>query len=553
MKYFALIFLIVAFSLSCKKNTKGNDTNNSNNPDSIQWTIMSNPTDPLLAIAKSDTSQILFYGKRDAVGTPISLTNFIIEKRTDTLYYSLDSVGRPLIIQNSNGVQIKYDWQSANQANISVTSADGQYEIKAPVTASRLNSIHNGSKLETPNNVTSGNITINITNCGEPYKSNIGDVWINLRLAQGDQDISIIPTDFINGAYSASLPIAVPGNLIPLPDYCQKIADVIDIACKVNDIAIDQGGEQILQYGCIALSSALLLSPLSAPYIVEFQAACIAATEGFSLYCSTINQGNNLTDLGETICNAKYIKRIYDHGIYLQPYVTYKGVKINGVEISTIGGSQQIDLDLNIDDCNAKLITSAILSVTSTTAVSGGNITDDGGTSITSRGVCWSTSQNPTILNNKTTDGAGTGSFTSLLTGLNSNTTYYVKAYASNSSSTAYGNEVSFTTLTMNDSCDLSFTWGPPPSLPVQEGTHVFMPSNIWQYQTDNETFVVCTPINGSPPVEQLLSVGIHFKMKRGDSATITMMWLTPTTKLDCGYFAGPSDTTYITKTFYCR
>ena len=79
-------------------------------------------------------------------------------------------------------------------------------------------------------------------------------------------------------------------------------------------------------------------------------------------------------------------------------------------------------------------------------ATCGGNVTSDGGASVTGRGVCWSTSPNPTVSNNHTTDGSGTGSFTSGMTGLTPNTTYYVRAYATNSVGTAYGAQVSFTT-----------------------------------------------------------------------------------------------------------
>jgi uncharacterized protein (TIGR02145 family) len=88
--------------------------------------------------------------------------------------------------------------------------------------------------------------------------------------------------------------------------------------------------------------------------------------------------------------------------------------------------------------------------LTSTSATCGGNVTSDGGATVTARGVCWSTSQNPTISGNHTTNGSGTGSFTSSLTGLSANTTYYVRAYATNSVGTAYGNEVSFTTTNMD-------------------------------------------------------------------------------------------------------
>jgi uncharacterized protein (TIGR02145 family) len=92
------------------------------------------------------------------------------------------------------------------------------------------------------------------------------------------------------------------------------------------------------------------------------------------------------------------------------------------------------------------LTTTAISSTTQTTAVSGGSITSDGGTSITARGVCWSTNANPTTANSKTTDGTGTGSFSSSLIGLTASSMYYVKAYATNSAGTGYGNAVSFTT-----------------------------------------------------------------------------------------------------------
>ncbi len=63
------------------------------------------------------------------------------------------------------------------------------------------------------------------------------------------------------------------------------------------------------------------------------------------------------------------------------------------------------------------------------------------------RGVCWSTSQNPTVSNSHTTNGSGTGSFTSNITGLTENTTYYVRAYATDSKGTSYGEQKSFTTL----------------------------------------------------------------------------------------------------------
>ena len=92
------------------------------------------------------------------------------------------------------------------------------------------------------------------------------------------------------------------------------------------------------------------------------------------------------------------------------------------------------------------LTTTAASSIMTTSATSGGTISSDGGAAITARGVCWSTAANPTITGSHTTDGTGTGSFTSNVTGLTQATTYYLRAYATNSAGTAYGNEITFTT-----------------------------------------------------------------------------------------------------------
>lgn len=90
--------------------------------------------------------------------------------------------------------------------------------------------------------------------------------------------------------------------------------------------------------------------------------------------------------------------------------------------------------------------TAEISGIANTTAGAGGTVTDDGGSAIITRGVVWSTAENPTTADNKTSDGTGVGSYPSVLTGLSANTTYYIRAYATNSGGTAYGNQRSFTT-----------------------------------------------------------------------------------------------------------
>ena len=93
------------------------------------------------------------------------------------------------------------------------------------------------------------------------------------------------------------------------------------------------------------------------------------------------------------------------------------------------------------------ITTTAISSITQTSATSGGNVTSSGGVPITAKGVCWGTSLNPTISNSKTVNGTGTGEFTSSVSGLSFKTTYHVRAYATNSQGTAYGSDLTFTSL----------------------------------------------------------------------------------------------------------
>ena len=92
------------------------------------------------------------------------------------------------------------------------------------------------------------------------------------------------------------------------------------------------------------------------------------------------------------------------------------------------------------------LSTKLIISVNETGAISGGNITDDGGAAVTQRGVVFSTTPNPTLSNTVIQAGNGVGDFTSNLTNLSQNTSYYVRAFATNSAGTAYGNELIFKT-----------------------------------------------------------------------------------------------------------
>lgn len=107
-----------------------------------------------------------------------------------------------------------------------------------------------------------------------------------------------------------------------------------------------------------------------------------------------------------------------------------------------------------------ELTTSSVIKFTNDSIQVGGTITTDGDEDITAKGICWSTSPNPTVSDNKTNEGAGDASFTSTITGLQKDTTYYFRAYASNSVGTGYGQEVSFSTsLSKEELFEQMLTW----------------------------------------------------------------------------------------------
>jgi len=103
--------------------------------------------------------------------------------------------------------------------------------------------------------------------------------------------------------------------------------------------------------------------------------------------------------------------------------------------------------DLTFAPGAASVTTTAASAITTNSATSGGNVTTDGGSAVTARGVCWATTANPIVTGNHTTDGSGTGVFISSITGLSAVTAYHVRAYATNSNGTFYGDDLQFTTL----------------------------------------------------------------------------------------------------------
>ena len=142
--------------------------------------------------------------------------------------------------------------------------------------------------------------------------------------------------------------------------------------------------------------------------------------------------------IGEFTCNLTNLR---DNAIY---YVRAYAINKKG----TVYGEERYFTTKEIT--LPSIYTSNVTDISYTSASISGNVTDDGNAEVTERGIVYSKTQNPTTSNTKKRNGSGTGSFTCNLTDLQDGVTYYVRAYATNLKGTAYGEEKSFTTKTIN-------------------------------------------------------------------------------------------------------
>lgn len=143
----------------------------------------------------------------------------------------------------------------------------------------------------------------------------------------------------------------------------------------------------------------------------------------FDIYNLTLDEKSELSGLGANI-------KLTDG------YTAYY------MKDNTLSGS----LENYTTNANLPIVTTSISETIGTKASCVGNVKNDANSPISMRGICWSINPNPTISDNKTSDGSGIGTFACLITGLQTNSTYYIRAYATNSKGTGYGNELSFKT-----------------------------------------------------------------------------------------------------------
>jgi len=185
--------------------------------------------------------------------------------------------------------------------------------------------------------------------------------------------------------------------------------------------------------------------------------------------------------------------------------------------------------------------TTNVSDITQTTALIAGTVKNDGGTEITEIGICWSISPKPTISSNKTSIGTSVDSFTSIITALTPNTTYYVRAYATNAAGTSYGNVFTFTTKDIIETSKILFnsslTYGVISDIEgntyktIQIGNQIWMAENLKTTKLNDGTPIIK---GGTERIKAPLYSWYNYEVGYKDTYGALYNWFTVNTGILC-------------------
>ena len=210
------------------------------------------------------------------------------------------------------------------------------------------------------------------------------------------------------------------------------------------------GFGEVLEFETLAEAQLPEVSTVEVSNVTSTSATCIgnvASDGGLELIergvCWSLSANPTVTDSHATATDATLgVFEVAMTG--LTPNKTYHA---RAYATNTKGTAYGDDLTFTTTEGLPVVTTLGITEITATSAKGGGEVTDQGASNVTERGICWGTSHNPMISGTHASSGTGIGNYTVSMTNLTPNATYFVRAYATNSQGTAYGAEVSFTAL----------------------------------------------------------------------------------------------------------
>jgi len=214
------------------------------------------------------------------------------------------------------------------------------------------------------------------------------------------------------------------------------VAALLFLGCSKDDPPAEVATLQTTEISDITFNTATLTGEITENGGSEIlhRGACWSLTEN-----PTTDNSKTIDGTGIGVFTSELTALLPETTYYIRAYATNSVGTSYGAQIEFITNAAPIELPT--------ITSTSVSAITHNTANSGGNVTDNGGDVLLAKGVCWSLATNPTTTNTKTTDGPETGVFVSSVTELLPSTTYYLRAYATNSAGTAYGAEMEFTTM----------------------------------------------------------------------------------------------------------
>ena len=250
----------------------------------------------------------------------------------------------------------------------------------------------------------------------------------------------------------------VPNPFDGTTEFALQLPDGGDVFLEIYDIT---GKLAVVErFTALPVGTHLFQATLSSPQTYLLSAKVDNGKMTIKMVNEGHGAGNTIHHLGMTDKNGDFTlylkneKASSSYPFHLGDEMQYEGFALlDGTQWeSAVVTQPQVYNDtvpLLFDVTVPTVQTSPVADITASTATCGGVVTSDGNVPVTARGVCWDTLPNPTVDDSFTADSIGVGSFTSYLSGLADGTTYYVRAYATNSVGTAYGEEREFSTLLM--------------------------------------------------------------------------------------------------------